>query len=75
MRFFAYAGGEISAPIALTQWDARHRLKEWGFRLNEPSGLVDVVDSDYTALSAYHENIQAQRSSLGFSVDGVVMKV
>ena len=75
LRFFAYAWGEISAPIAKTQWEARHRLKEWGFRLNEPSGLVDVVDSDYTALSGYHENIRARRSSLGFSVDGVVMKV
>ena len=75
LRFFAYAWGEISAPIAQTQWEARHRLNEWGFKLDEPSSLVEVVDSDYTALSGYHENILAQRSSLGFSVDGVVMKV
>ena len=75
LRFFAYAWGEVSTPIAQTQWEARRRLKEWGFRLNEPSGLVEVVDSDYTTLSGYHENIHVQRSSLGFSVDGVVMKV
>ena len=75
LRFFAYAWGEVSAPIAQTQWEARHRLKEWGFKLSEPSTLVEGIDSDTTALSRYHENIHAQRSSLGFSVDGVVMKI
>lgn len=75
LRFFAYAWGEVSTPIAQTQWEARHKLREWGFRLNEPSGLVNVVDSDYTTLSGYYENILVQRSFLGFSVDGVVMKV
>ena len=75
LRFFAYAWGEVSTPIAQTQWEARHKLKEWGFKLNEPSTLVEGVDSDYTTLSGYYETIHAQRSSLGFSVDGVVMKV
>ena len=75
LRFFAYAWGEASAPIAETQWNARKKLEEWGFRLNEPSGRVNVVDSDYKALSGYYENIQDRRSSLGFSVDGVVAKV
>jgi DNA ligase (NAD+) len=75
LRFFAYAWGEVSAPIAQTQWEARRKLKEWGFELNEPSGLVNVVDSDYTTLSGYYENIHIHRSSLGFSVDDVVMKV
>ena len=75
LRFFAYAWGEVSAPIAQTQWDARRKLKEWGFRLNEPSGLVEGIDSDYATLSGYYEKILGQRSSLGFSVDGVVMKV
>jgi DNA ligase (NAD+) len=75
LRFFAYAWGEVSAPIAQTQWEARRNLKEWGFELNEPSGLVEGIDSDSTTLSSYYESILVQRSSLGFSVDGVVMKV
>ncbi len=75
LRFFAYAWGEVSRPIAQNQWDARRKLKEWGFRINEPSVRVEIVDSDFTALSGYYETIHVRRSSLGFSVDGVVMKV
>jgi len=75
LRFFAYAWGEVSAPIAQTQWGARDKLKEWGFRLNEPSVLVEVAGSDTATLSGYYETIRIQRSSLGFSLDGVVMKV
>lgn len=75
LRFFAYAWGEVSTPIARTQWEARHKLKEWGFKINEPSILVEGIDSDSTSLSGYYENILVRRSSLGFSVDGVVMKV
>jgi DNA ligase (NAD+) len=75
LRFFAYAWGEASTPIAETQWKARKKLEEWGFRLNEPAGLVNVVDSDTAALSGYYESIHVRRSALGFSVDGVVAKV
>jgi DNA ligase (NAD+) len=75
LRFFAYAWGEVSTPFARTQWDARRRLLEWGFRLNDPSALVEVAGADFTALSGYHEGILVRRSSLGFSVDGVVLKV
>jgi DNA ligase (NAD+) len=75
LRFFAYAWGEVSAPVAETQWNARKRLEEWGFRLNEPSGRIDVADSDTSGLSGYYEKVHLLRSSLGFSVDGVVMKI
>ncbi|MDD5761137.1 MAG: NAD-dependent DNA ligase LigA [bacterium] len=75
LRFFAYAWGEVSSPVAQTQWEARHKLEEWGFRLNEPSVLLETADSDQRALSGYYESVNFQRSSLGFSIDGVVMKV
>jgi DNA ligase (NAD+) len=75
LRFFAYAWGEVSTPFAPTQWKARHKLKEWGFILNEPSGLIKVVNSDFAALAGYYENLHVKRSSLGFSIDGVVIKV
>jgi DNA ligase (NAD+) len=50
-------------------------FKEWGFVLNEPSRLIEVVNSDFTALAGYYENLHIKRSSLGFSIDGVVIKV
>lgn len=75
LRFYAYAWGEVSRPFAQTQWEARQKLQEWGFHLNEPSRLVQVVDTDLTELFAYYDDIQLQRAGLGFSIDGTVLKV
>jgi len=75
LRFFAYAWGELSEPFADTQWAARQRLKDFGFQLNEPAGLVSVADENFDALFALYGGIQEKRASLGFSIDGVVVKV
>jgi DNA ligase (NAD+) len=75
LRFYAYAWGEISQPFASTQWEAREKLRSWGFHLNEPSRLVEVVGADLSALSSYYEDLQIQRSGLGFSIDGAVLKI
>jgi DNA ligase (NAD+) len=75
LRFFAYAWGEVSTPFASTQWEARRMLKEWGFLLNEPAGLIEVVRSDFNALEGFYQDLNAKRSTLGFSIDGVVVKV
>jgi DNA ligase (NAD+) len=75
LHFFAYAWGETSSAFANTQWAARDALHRWGFKLNEPSKLLQVDDSDCSALVNYYESIQTQRSSLDFSIDGVVIKV
>ena len=75
LRFFAYAWGEVSTPFASTQWEARRMLKEWGFILNEPSRLIEVVGYDFNVLEGYYQELHSKRSSLGFSIDGVVVKV
>ncbi len=75
LRFFAYAWGETSESLAETQWDARQRLKTLGFRLNEPARLVRVTREDFDGLFSLYDDIQNQRASLGFSIDGVVAKV
>jgi len=75
LHFFAYAWGEVSVPFTQTLWKARRKIKSWGFKLDEPSSLIKVVDSNCVALSKYYKNIQAKRSSLGFSIDGVVIKI
>jgi len=75
LRFFAYAWGEVSTPFASTQWEARQMIKKWGFMLNEPSSLVEVVGSDFADLEEYYQKLYTKRSRLGFSIDGVVIKV
>ncbi|MDD5033920.1 MAG: NAD-dependent DNA ligase LigA [Methylococcaceae bacterium] len=75
LRFFAYAWGEVSEPLAETQWEARQKLKSWGFLLNEPAKRVKVAGEDFAELFDYYDEIQSRRSSLGFSIDGVVVKV
>jgi len=75
LRFFGYAWGEISASFAETQWEARQKLRAWGFRLNEPARLLRVVGDSFDALFAAYDDMQAQRANLGFSIDGVVVKV
>jgi DNA ligase (NAD+) len=75
LNFFAYAWGEVSKPFATTQWEARKQFEKWGFSLNEPSSLILVVKTDLTALSGYYNHLYAKRSSLGFSIDGIVVKV
>jgi DNA ligase (NAD+) len=75
LRFYAYAWGETSEPFAPTQWEARNKLKNWGYHLNEPSRLLKVSGTDFQDLLSYYEDIQLQRSGLGFSIDGTVLKV
>jgi DNA ligase (NAD+) len=75
LRFFAYAWGELSSTFAVTLWDARKKLAAWGFTLNEPSSRVTVDEPNCVSLLDFYRSIEAQRSSLGFSIDGVVVKV
>ena len=71
LRFFAYAWGEVSAPVAETQWDALQALKSWGFPVNDRSQRVE----DAAGLMALYEGLQADRAALGYDIDGVVYKV
>jgi DNA ligase (NAD+) len=71
LRFFAYALGEVSAPVARTHADLLARLRAWGFPVNERSKLCADVDE---ALAFYRE-IADHRAGLDYDIDGVVYKV
>ena len=71
LRFFAYAWGAISEPIANTQTDAIDRLKAFGFQTNTLFRRCATTDE---MLQAYAE-IFAQRATLGYDIDGVVYKL
>jgi DNA ligase (NAD+) len=71
LKFFAYAWGEASAPIAKTQADALARFRDWGLSVNPQSKLCRGV----AELIAYHDDLEARRSELPYDIDGVVYKV
>ena len=71
LRFFAYGWGQLSEPLASTQLDAIWRLNSLGFETNPLTVLCDGPQ----ALLAHYRQIEAQRATLGYDIDGVVYKV
>lgn len=75
LRFFAYALGEISEPFAQSQSEIRAKLAEWGFTLNEPAQVCLEQDGVLDTLKGYYAMLGARRADLGFSIDGLVIKL
>ena len=71
LRFFAYAWGEISGPLAVTQFGAVERMRDFGFQTNPLMRLCKSVDE----MIAVWEQIEQMRATLGYDIDGVVYKV
>ena len=71
LRFFAYAWGEVSTPLAETQGDAIARLGALGFSIND----LTVVCEGPEALLVHYALIEQRRATLGYDIDGVVYKV
>ena len=71
LRFFAYAWGAVSAPLATHQSAAIARLKSFGFSTNPLTKLCTSVDE----VLAQYETIMNARDALDYDIDGVVYKV
>ncbi|WP_457649047.1 NAD-dependent DNA ligase LigA [Profundibacter sp.] len=71
LKFFAYAWGELSEPLAKTQMDAIERLASLGFSTNP---LTRLCNGPAEMLAHYRE-IESRRATLGYDIDGVVYKV
>jgi DNA ligase (NAD+) len=71
LRFFAYAWGELSDPLAETQMKSISRLAALGFSTNPLTQLCDGPE----AMIAHYRQIEEQRATLGYDIDGVVYKV
>lgn len=71
LKFFAYSWGELSNPLADTQMGAIERLAELGFRINPLTRLCH----DTKEMLATWAEIEQQRATLGYDIDGVVYKV
>ncbi|MEO1491917.1 MAG: NAD-dependent DNA ligase LigA [Pseudomonadota bacterium] len=71
LRFFAYAWGDTSALPGETQSDVVAAFAAWGLQTNP---LMKRCE-DVAALLAHYREIEAQRATLGYDIDGVVYKV
>lgn len=71
LKFFAYAWGELSAPLADTQMESIDRLTTLGFQTNPLTRRL----TETSQLVAHYHSIEDQRATLGYDIDGVVYKV
>src|SRR5690606_1517744 len=71
LKFFAYAWGYTTADPAPTQYEAVQKFGEWGFKISPLMVRAKTVEE----LIAHYKTIEAQRSSLGYDIDGVVYKL
>jgi DNA ligase (NAD+) len=75
LRFTAHGWGEATETFAATHSEALRKLHGWGFRRNEPSQIVTVQADDLNGLVDFYEAMERRRGRLGFSIDGLVLKV
>ncbi len=71
LKFFAYAWGEAPQLPADTQMGVVEAFKAWGLPVNPLMTLCKTAAD----LLAHYRSVEAQRSSLGYDIDGVVYKL
>ncbi|MFI0843420.1 NAD-dependent DNA ligase LigA [Mesorhizobium sp. IMUNJ 23232] len=71
LKFFAYAWGYTTEDPAPTQYESVRKFADWGFQISPLMIRAKSVEE----LIAHYKLIEAQRSSLGYDIDGVVYKV
>ena len=71
LRFFAYAWGEMSKMPADTQSGMIKWFASCGFKTNPLTEISRSVE----ALLKFHRDIEAERATLDYDIDGVVYKV
>ena len=71
LKFFAYAWGALSKPLAKTQFGAIRQLAAFGFSTNPLTKLCNGSDQ----LMEQYAKIEGKRATLGYDIDGVVYKV
>jgi DNA ligase (NAD+) len=71
LRFLAHGWGEISEPLAESQFEAMKRIELFGIPVSE----LLVRCDDLAAMLAHYRAIEKARADLPFDIDGVVYKV
>ncbi|WP_395623222.1 NAD-dependent DNA ligase LigA [Sphingomonas daechungensis] len=71
LRFLAHGWGEVSEPLADTQFEAMKRIEIFGIPVSD----LLVRCDDTPAMLAHYRAIEKARADLPFDIDGVVYKV
>jgi DNA ligase (NAD+) len=71
LRFLGHGWGEISEPLADSQYEAMKRIEGFGIPVSD----LLVRCDDLTAMLAHYRAIEKARADLPFDIDGVVYKV
>jgi DNA ligase (NAD+) len=71
LKFFAYAWGEAPVLPAASQYGVVQAFKAWGLPVNPNMVLCNSVAD----VLAHYRQLEAQRASLGYDIDGVVYKL
>ncbi|HRE44970.1 MAG TPA: NAD-dependent DNA ligase LigA [Terricaulis sp.] len=71
LRFFTHGWGELSEPLAETQFESMARLKKMGFPVTPAMIRADNAEQ---LLAAYQQILEG-RQALAYEIDGVVYKV
>ena len=71
LRFLAHGWGELSEPLAETQFEAMKRIERFGLPVTDMLKRVESAGG----LLAHYAAIEHARADLPFDIDGVVYKV
>ncbi len=71
LRFFAYSWGEAAPAIDGSYHGFLERLRGYGFQVNELTRRCQTA----AELASYHRQINAERHTLPYDIDGIVLKV
>ena len=71
LRFLAHGWGELSKPLADTQYEAMQRIEGFGLPVTDLLVRCNSLDE----MLAHYRAIEKARADLPFDIDGVVYKV
>jgi len=72
LKFLAHSFGSIEPKENVkTQWEFLEKIKDWGL----PASLHNKLCSDIEEVIEYCRKWQDKRDSLGYEIDGIVIKV
>ncbi len=71
LRIFAYSLGEAGSERFACHFDALEGLRRWGLPVNPLAARCEGIE----AVRAYIDRCLAQRSTLDYEIDGVVIKL